>query len=133
MVAGSLNRRLGKRLPRGLQAQLKRAWSAGTSSDPAKWSPVNPAWGQCAVTALVVQDALGGALVRADVCGIAHYWNRLDDGQEVDLTREQFGLEVLVPAGEERDREYVLSFPDTKRRYNLLKRRLRTVRSRKAA
>jgi hypothetical protein len=26
----------------------------------------------------------------------AHYWNRLPDGTEIDLTREQFGRDELV-------------------------------------
>jgi hypothetical protein len=128
VVAGTLNRYAGP-VPRALRLQLPRAWSAGTSAEPTNWTPGNAAWGQCAVTALVVQDALGGVLVRADVDGVAHYWNRLDDGREVDLTREQFGPDADIPAGEERDRSYVLSFSDTARRYKLLKRRLRNVRS----
>jgi hypothetical protein len=51
------------------------------------------------------------------VNGTAHYWNRLPSGEEVDLTREQFGGVADVPLGEERARDYVLSFPDTARRY----------------
>jgi hypothetical protein len=48
------------------------------------------------VTALVVNDFLGGDLMFADVVysdGSAqghHYWNRLGDGTEVDLTLHQF-------------------------------------------
>ena len=52
--------------------------------------------GQCAVTALVVQDFLGGELIRAFVCGESHYWNRLPDGSELDLTADQFALYDLV-------------------------------------
>jgi hypothetical protein len=116
-----------------LNGELRAAWSAGTSADGGNWSADNPAWGQCAVTALVVQDMLGGALLRADVQGVSHYWNLLDDGTEVDLTREQFGPNARSVRGEERDRAYVLSFPETKRRYGLLRRRLRACRARNAA
>lgn len=100
------------------------AWCRETSVDPEGWSPANPAWGQCAVTALVVQDLAGGTLVRSDVEGLSHYWNRLADGTEIDLTRSQFPNNVVIGHGDERTRDYVLSFPATVRRYNTLLQRL---------
>jgi hypothetical protein len=61
------------------------------------------------VTAAVLQEILGGELLLAEVTypdgtrqGV-HYWNRLEDGAEVDLTREQFtrseviGTPTVVP------------------------------------
>ncbi|HVL68770.1 MAG TPA: hypothetical protein VM364_16020 [Vicinamibacterales bacterium] len=51
---------------------------------------------------------------------MSHYWNRLPSGEEVDLTRQQFASSIDVPPGEERERQYVLSFPDTARRYQEL-------------
>src|ERR1700723_2879045 len=74
---------------RGLRESFRQAWNAETSVDPG-WSEANPSLGQCAVTSLIVQDLLGGELVRAEVGEVSHYWNRLDDGVEVDLTRDQF-------------------------------------------
>src|SRR5690242_14988757 len=91
-----------------VEAALRGAWRADPSSDPARWSAENPAWGQCAVTSLLVQDLFGGQLLRAEVDGISHYWLRLEDGSEIDLTREQFGADVSVGGGEPRDRDYVL-------------------------
>jgi hypothetical protein len=38
---------------------LKKAWSKETSSVPDQWSKFNPALGQCAVTALAVNDYFG--------------------------------------------------------------------------
>lgn len=107
-----------------LARNLGRHWSRDTSADSARWSPENPSHGQCAVTALVVQDHFGGELLRARVDGISHYWNRLPSGAEVDLTRQQFGPDVQVPAGEPRPRSFVLSFPDTVDRYLLLRHAL---------
>jgi hypothetical protein len=74
------------------------SWSAETCdpADRGQWSPANPSKGHCGVSALVVNDFLGGDLVFADVVysdGSAqgyHYWNRLADGTEVDLTLDQF-------------------------------------------
>lgn len=103
-----------------LKSVLRSRWCRGTSADPQHWTPANPSYGQCAVTSLIVQDLFGGSLVRAKVSGTTHYWNRLPSGEEIDLTREQFGGVVDILLGEERARDYVLSFPDTARRYREL-------------
>lgn len=116
---------------------IREAWCRETSSTPGEWTEDNPALGQCAVTALVVQDLLGGKLLRCEVDGESHYFNVLEDGEGIDLTFEQFlgsaapGDEgpSLITASEERDREYVLSHPSTRVRYEML----RTLVARKLA
>lgn len=79
-----------------LDRALARSWSAETSADPENWGNGNRAWGQCAVTALVVQDYLGGELLRVQSSGPGfnwgHYWNRLPSGLVVDFTQRQFPL-----------------------------------------
>ena len=112
-------------LSSSLRQTLEQAWTAETSSDPGNWSPHNPAWGQCAVTALVIQDLFGGDLLRCKINGISHYWNRLPSGVEIDLTRDQFRELRETTPPEPRTREFVLSFPDTVKRYELLKSLLR--------
>jgi hypothetical protein len=107
-----------------LGSALRRCWGPETTSDPTGWSRSNPAWGQCAVTALVVQDQYGGQLLRASAPNGSHYWNLLTDGTEVDLTREQFEGIFEPDDVEVRDREYVLSFQATRQRYELLRRRI---------
>lgn len=93
-----------------------------------EWSPENPARDQCGMTALVVQDVLGGELVLAEVHvnGVQighHYWNRLPDGSDVDLTSDQFLPEEQVVG-----REVVVRPPDGPRRhreqYELLRTRV---------
>lgn len=107
--------------------ELERAWCAETSSDPMLWSSSNPAWGQCAVTALVVQDKFGGALQRVQIGQWGHYFNVFDWGF-ADLTGKQFQHLpkelTLTGEPEDRTRDYVLSFPATARRYELLKERM---------
>ena len=101
---------------------MRRSWSAATSADPAGWTPANPAWGQCAVSSLVVQDHFGGALLRCLSPNGSHYFNALPDGSWLDTTGQQFG-EGFVPSDiETRDREYVLSFMATRGRYAQLRR-----------
>lgn len=99
---------------------IRDCWSDRTSAI-VDWSPADASRGQCAVTALLIQDLFGGSLLRAVVSGESHYWNRLPDGTELDLTREQFSHFVVDGVVVERDRSYVLSFPDTAERYALLR------------
>jgi hypothetical protein len=113
---------------------IRRAWSKETSANPAEWSKTNPARGQCAVTALVVQAVSEGKLIRTTVTlpdgtTESHYANLVGHGVIIDLTDEQFPAGSTFAAWEERDRDYVLSFPDTVRRYNVLTRRLNEVRT----
>jgi hypothetical protein len=84
----------------------------------------NPSKGQCAATALLVQDLYGGLLVRGALGNIPHYWNELPDGTVVDLTRQQFGEDAdKVEFICYRDREYVLGrgIYDTEERYEILR------------
>lgn len=100
---------------------LRSSWNRETSYSPKEWSRKQPSSGQCAVTALVLQDLLGGDLIRARINGHEHYWIRLD-GSDVDLTREQFGRIVSEEPLPPVSRQFVLSFPDTHRRYRALKK-----------
>jgi hypothetical protein len=89
-----------------LEQAIRAAWSAETC-DPVDqpWSAANPARGQCGVTALVLNDLIGGDLVLADVIRSdgsrqgSHCWNRLPGGVDVDLTREQFAPDEVVQCG----------------------------------
>lgn len=107
-----------------LRNLLEHAWSADTSADPKNWSKRNPSWGQCAVTALLVQDLFGGKLLRAELAGVSHYWNLLTTGEEIDLTRDQFGDAFTEGTRTARERSYVMAFPETRRRYELIRSRL---------
>jgi hypothetical protein len=90
----------------GIEALIRTSWSEKTCDpvDLPDWSTDNPARGQCGVTALVLQDLLGGELLAAEVHNAdgsrqgVHYWNRFADGVEVDLTREQFTRSEVVQA-----------------------------------
>lgn len=110
--------------PEKLLPLLNVAWSRETSSDGDGWQETNRAWGQCAITALLIQERFGGTLRRCkanlpDGQSISHYFN-LIDGRMVDLTRQQFPAGTTFTADEERTREYVLSFPETAKRYGRL-------------
>ena len=103
-----------------LSRTIRAAWNAETSVRD-DWNLECPSAGQCAVTSLVVQDFFGGDLLQSTVQGVSHYWNRLPDGTEVDLTRDQFDRFLLDRDPSVRDRTYVLSFPKTAMRYQRLR------------
>ena len=78
-----------------LDAAIRAAWGRETSDDPDDWSESNPSRGQCAVTALLIRELLGGDILVSNVMRDGkrvdrHAWNRLPSGLTVDLTREQF-------------------------------------------
>jgi hypothetical protein len=115
---------------------LRACWDDLTSGSP-DWSPLNPALGQCVVTALLVQDEFGGELIRGEINGVAHYWNRIGGGRnfgvpegvEIDLTRQQFGsVQMQGLWALPHDRAFVLDWADTDRRYRILRHRVDVLR-----
>jgi hypothetical protein len=83
---------------------VRAAWARDTCDpvDVDDWSAANPARGQCGTTALTINDLLGGELLLAEVLRTdgsrqgVHWWNRLPDGTEIDLTREQFASHEVI-------------------------------------
>jgi hypothetical protein len=77
-----------------LRARFEKAWSRDTCWHKVDFYPKVPSGGQCFVTAMVVQDIFGGEIIQGTVQQIdgkmCHYWNKLPNGQEVDLTSDQF-------------------------------------------
>ncbi|GAA1241180.1 hypothetical protein GCM10009657_16230 [Oryzihumus leptocrescens] len=102
-----------------LRPYFRSAWGADTCYPDSReeWTPLNPARDQCGMTALVVQDVLGGDLIIGEVHvgGVHvghHYWNQLPEGSEVDLTADQFRPDEEVVAG-----RVVARPPDAPRRH----------------
>lgn len=112
-----------------LEKAIKESWDRETCYPGCvdEWTPENLAWGQCAVTALVVQDYLGGELLYCQ--HNHHYWNRLHNQKEVDFTRIQFPTGTIVCLDDIKSRKYVLESSaaekaTTSQRYHLLKERV---------
>lgn len=116
-----------------LFAAIEDSWSGETSASK-EWSVENKALGQCAVTACVLHDYLGGEILNTtatlpDGSTDSHYYN-LIDGEEVDLTRSQFpdGTEFTPGVEKKKEfnstKEYVLSYGPTDERYRILKARV---------
>ena len=110
-----------------LKELLLNSWSKETCSLGLRdsWTVDNPSLGQCAITALVINDMFGGKIMRCMASSGSHYYNMIDDNL-IDLTVEQFQGEIpLYDEGEERTREYLLGNEDTKNRYLLLLKNIR--------
>lgn len=121
----------------GFKALLPQICDKETSQDPDHWRPENPLCGHCAVVALIAQDLFGGELLRGSLTEIpefsymrSHYWNRLADGTEIDFTAPQFSSSYPGNLkAEVRARSYVLFYPETVKRYELLVSRLKKITS----
>ena len=70
---------------------LYKSWSSDSSS---KWSQDNPAKGQCGVTALIVNDLLGGEIRKTKLPEGWHFYNFIN-GKRYDLTVSQFKEDIL--------------------------------------
>lgn len=118
--------------PEELQVLLRKScWSRDTSFDPEHWTPENPAWYQCGPTALLVQHLYGGeilggeAIIRNPECihkRVNHFWNRLPNDKEIDLTREQFPAWTRITEGKPISRSPFFKIPSVRQKYALLKR-----------
>ena len=84
-----------------LEQRVRTAWGPDTCYSEELWDPALPETGQCGTTALVVAELLGGELLEAPVFRgdervEFHYWTRLESGEEIDWTREQFQDDRVV-------------------------------------
>ena len=113
---------------------LQSSWAKDTAFDPKEWSESNKARGQCVVSSLVIQDYLGGDLVRYSVdegdLHETHYANRLDSGVILDTTASQYTEPVTmrIKPVDLKDfssvREKRLANNSTRKRYEILKARV---------
>ena len=98
-----------------LEQAIRESWSLDTSDDPHEWSPENPSRGQCDITALVVNDLVGGQLLEQTsssvtgaskgICGTASR-----SGIDVDLTRDH-GERIGAPRVSSRPAEFAVDHP----------------------
>lgn len=112
-------------MDKSLLDKIMQAWCMETAH-PAyanKWSMENPAAGQCLVTALVIQDELGGDIYDCKVGHSRHFYNVIN-GETIDLTFSQFPDGSEITASRIRDRKQLLANKETKQRYELLKSRI---------
>ena len=117
---------------------LRDAWGTETAAAHPRAAFGEP-YGQCAVTALLVQDYFDGEILRAvvDVEYLdggflktrpeSHYWNCIPGVGEIDLTRAQYADDQIIPRGEVAPRSRLLEgeraiAARTPERYAILKK-----------
>ncbi|WP_329130747.1 YunG family protein [Streptomyces sp. NBC_00670] len=114
-----------------IETAVRSSWSAETATPEFRehWTRDNPARDQCGVTAMMLNDLLGGELIRGEVHVDGrrvdyHWWNRLGMGIEIDLTREQFAPEEIVVGGTVIPRPPTTEWRRLREEYELLRDRV---------
>ena len=115
------------RTPRDYYDLLSGIWSADTCAPRMRdqWTPENKTWGQCSITAFLMQDIFGGKVYGVPLKdGNVHCYNDVN-GCVFDLTSEQFGGEKLDYGNcPEQSRDKHFTKEEKRQRYELLKERL---------
>lgn len=117
-----------------MRKRIEKAWCKETAhpSYQKDWTPDNPSCGQCCVTALLIQEKVGGEIYSCRVRSYnnTHYINIIND-RIIDLTAKQFGgiagITYLNDSFKIKDRKALLKNKSVKERYELLKKRYEEV------
>ncbi len=108
-----------------LKSWVKESAYPSAQNDPQFNLANDPTYGQCAITAMFVNKLFGGEIRKIRVSGNGtHYFNVIN-GQIIDLTRDQFDLYNIplnYSTGVNVPLEYCGKNPDTKARYDILKK-----------
>ena len=84
-----------------------------------KWEEDSPWKGQCSVTALVVHNHFGGKILKTNIDGQWHFYNKINN-QVFDLTSEQFSEQINYQNIESTLEEALLD--TSQKQYEYLKR-----------
>lgn len=97
---------------------FKESWSINSST---KWTQNNPAKGHCGVTALVVNDILGGEIIKTPTTDGWHFYNMVNNIY-YDLTASQFSTKIeYVNVLSNREEAFL---DTTEFQYNFLKQKV---------
>jgi hypothetical protein len=77
--------------PDDVQGAPRKAWSLSTAS---RWTPDNPAAGQCNVTSLLIHELFGGDVLKTPLPAGDHFYNRIG-GRRYDFTASQFDQPIV--------------------------------------
>ena len=118
----------GIETPRDLYDELLSLWCADTCAPRMRgeWTPENPTFGQCSITAFLCQDIFGGRVYGVPLKdGSVHCFNVVD-GQKFDITSRQFGdARLIYDDCPEQLREIHFAKQEKRERYEKLKAMLK--------
>ena len=104
-----------------LRTVFESVWGADTSYYGMIGQTLS--YGQCAVTAMIIQDMFGGDIYKIKVGIDSHYFNMID-GRIIDITSDQFGnVQIDYSGAIIADRTQFT--PETINRYCILKSRIK--------
>ena len=111
-----------------LRNKIEPAWSIDTChpSYRNKWTPQNPSVGQCAVTAMYLNEIHGWKIYDTMVGNSRHFFNKDSNGFIYDLTADQFPSDD-VDYDNCRERKFTDLFKSCKDRYKLFKENIRNL------
>ncbi len=108
---------------------IKKSWNKDTCHPDIKvWSRKNPSKGQCGITALLIQEYLGGRIAMNK--RLHHVWNILPNKKEYDLTKNQFPIKTKLERDGFISRENMFNNKlaikaKVKQRYKIFKKRFK--------
>lgn len=106
-----------------LKQKLLAAYGPDTAHPSFPFSRDNPTAGQCAITALLVNETYGYDIYETKVGRSRHFFNKTPSGEVVDLTAEQFSGKI-IPYDVCRKREPKELYKSCGERFSILKAKI---------
>jgi len=115
-----------------VESAIKKSWGRETCHYKFLWDDkeLSESAGHCRVVSLIAQDFLGGEIMYSYVRGNSkwdHYWNKLPNGKEIDLTKDQFPKNIKFIKPKIISRKKALSSKRTQKGYEILKKRVKNI------
>ncbi|MCT4612088.1 MAG: hypothetical protein N4A47_01805 [Clostridia bacterium] len=111
-----------------LRCACYNSWDEKTCYDGVldRWNENNKELGHCAITSMVVNDYIGGNIIKAVVKDEedAHYFNEVDENI-IDLTIEQYNYSPIYELTKIKTKADLLKNENTKKRYEILSERVK--------
>ncbi len=104
--------------------KMSKCWGADTSYFNDDRAP--RCAGQCACSALCIQDEFGGEIKRIIIGNTRHYFNVVD-GKIIDSTASQYLIDKGIDYSAATNPPDDFPFPETIDKYNLLKRKMKIL------
>jgi hypothetical protein len=104
--------------------KMSKCWGADTSYFNDDRSP--RCAGQCACSALCIQDEFGGEIKRIIIGNTRHYFNVIN-GDVIDSTASQYLVDKEIDYNSATNPPDDFPFPETIEKYKLLKRKMKKL------
>ena len=112
---------------------LLKVWTKDTCAPRMRmeWENNHPSYGQCSVTAYLIQDLFGGEVRSIKLADGSNHCFNIIDGKLFDLTSPQFTSDLSYENSEARTKEELLQNTEKNERYLLLKKRVLEIKEKR--